>query len=167
MDHILSGLLSLTRVPTFRPEPLPLDLIVRQVLASLSEEDNARINSYVGSSPIVLGQDDLLQQVIMNILNNALKYSPDRIELSLSEIGGQALLSVRDFGEGVPEISLNKLTEPFFRIDKRKDGLGLGLALVKHTIGAMGGSCHFQNAKPGLKVNIYLPLAHLDDMDSE
>src|SRR5690606_28453878 len=85
---------------------------------------------------IVYGDSDRLEQVVMNVLQNAYQYSPNGnpIEIRLFEKGEKAVLQIKDYGEGIPSEDLPKVTERFYRVNKartRKDGgTGLGLAIV-------------------------------------
>ncbi len=162
MEDILTGLLTLTRSPKLNPEPLLLEPIIEEVIESLSPKNQKRINLIKQSSAIVLSQDDLLRQVVLNLISNALKYSDDKVDCIISE-NGNALITVRDYGPGVPEHALNKLSEPFFRLDTRKTGLGLGLALTRHIVKSINGTLSFKNSSPGLEVKVSLPLAELPD----
>ncbi len=165
METILTGLLTLTRSPNLKPEPILLNQMIEQIAHELDK--HKRIKLEFAASPIVLSEDNLLRQVLVNLIQNALKFSAKEVCVCVTQSAGIACLSIRDFGVGVPEESLDKLTEPFYRVDKRKQGLGLGLALVQHSVDAMRGSLSFQNAQPGLRVLLSLPLAHLDALSDE
>jgi len=93
---------------------------------------------------MVRGDRDELTRVFENLVENALKYgaSGRRVELtltrSLGEAGGDATVTVRDYGPGIAAEHLPRLTERFYRIDvgqsRAEGGTGLGLALVKHIL---------------------------------
>lgn len=165
METILTGLLTLTRSPNIKPEPILLNQMIEQIAHDLDKYKRVKLE--FTASPIVLSEDSLLRQVLVNLVQNALKFSAKEVSVCVTEADAIACLSIRDFGVGVPEESLEKLTEPFYRVDKRKQGLGLGLALVQHSVSAMGGELQFQNAQPGLRVLLSLPLAHSDAMPNE
>ncbi|HHO55257.1 MAG TPA: HAMP domain-containing histidine kinase [Trueperaceae bacterium] len=162
MEDILTGLLTLTRSPKLNPEPILLEQNISEVVSGLSSANRARVNIIIESSPIAMSQDDLIKQVILNLLSNALKYSEGSVEIILKTTD-QACIIIRDYGQGVPNDALSKLSEPFFRLDTRKAGLGLGLALTKHIVKSMNGTLQFTNASPGLKVTVSLPLAEIPD----
>lgn len=94
---------------------------------------------------------DRMIQVIDNIMNNAIKYSPDggTITVSLSETHNHILLSVRDQGLGIPKADLTKIFTRFYRVDKararQQGGTGLGLAISREVIKAHGGSIWAQS----------------------
>jgi signal transduction histidine kinase len=163
MEGILTGLLNLTRSPDLKPEPLPLEPIARRAAESFSREERERVQLIVQATPCVLGDEELLTRVLANLLGNALKYSAGEVYLRVRTRGDNAVVSVRDFGPGVPEAALEKLSEPFYRLDTRRAGLGLGLALARHIAGAMRGWLEFRVADPGLEVNLVLPALHLPE----
>lgn len=165
MEGILSGLLTLTRSPQFTPEPVMLENVVKQVIGSLcAETEQARVRFQHVASPVVLGREDLLKQIVSNLIQNALKYSTERVEVRLEEATNEARVIVRDYGTGVPNEVLEKLTDPFFRVDKRKGGLGLGLALVKHIVTSLKGTLLLRNSHPGLEATVTLPKANLGEL---
>jgi signal transduction histidine kinase len=90
----------------------------------------------------VLADADRLQQVLLNLLTNAIKFTPadGRISLTCARDGDLALLRVRDTGIGIPADQLQRVFEPFVQLDStRRDGVGLGLAISRELARAMGG----------------------------
>jgi two-component system sensor histidine kinase CpxA len=75
---------------------------------------------------------------------------------------GKAVLIVRDQGPGVPEDMLERIFQPFVRVDSSRTtatgGVGLGLAIVKRAVGLHRGEVRAENAEPGLRVLVELPL---------
>ncbi|MCG3118910.1 MAG: Sensor histidine kinase ResE [bacterium] len=97
--------------------------------------------------PLVIGDGDMLEQVILNLFTNAVKYSPENtaIEIRLKERENDVLIEVEDNGYGISEKAQQRLFEKFYRVtDNEKvreiTGTGLGLALVKEIIEIHGGS---------------------------
>ena len=90
--------------------------------------------------PSIVGDEDKLDQVLTNLLNNAIKYSPNGGEITLHAMtdGGDLLIGVEDQGMGIPKDHLHKVFDKFHRVnneDNRKIyGTGLGLYLVKHLV---------------------------------
>lgn len=158
IENALSGLLTLTRSTKLNPEPVLLEGIIHDLIEALPTPENKRIYLNKRSSPIAVGQEELIEQVISNLLQNALKYSQGQVSITLEESDQEAIIKIRDYGQGVPEESLARLTEPFFRLNKGQSGLGLGLALVEHIARSMKGKLSLINSSPGLKAIIYLPL---------
>jgi signal transduction histidine kinase len=95
-----------------------------------------------------------LQQVLINLVDNAVKYSaPDRpVDLILERQRNQALIHVRDRGIGIPLQDQRKIFERFYRVDghqtRSREGTGLGLAIVKSLVEGMGGQVSVRS-KPG------------------
>jgi two-component system sensor histidine kinase CpxA len=112
-----------------------------------------------------LGDRELLWRAMENLLRNALRHTdPDNgVILSLERDRKQAHLSVRDFGSGLPEGELEKIFEPFYRVQESRDrgsgGHGLGLSIAATAVRRHGGRIGAQNADGGgLIVRISLPL---------
>jgi signal transduction histidine kinase len=84
--------------------------------------------------------------------------------LSLEEKLDEAIISVRDFGPGVPDKSLARIFDPFFRVEEARNtnggGSGLGLSIAKRAVHLHRGSIAAENATPGLRVTIVIPLTH-------
>ncbi len=86
----------------------------------------------------------LMARVLDNLVNNALRYCQQRIEIRFTSDGFRGVLTVDDDGPGIPENERNRVFEPFVRLDPSRDratgGCGLGLAIVSSVAVAMGGS---------------------------
>ncbi len=112
----------------------------------------------------VLGSRELLRRAIENVLRNAIRYSPEGapISLSVAEKEQAVVIVVRDHGPGVPEDSLARIFDPFFRVEEARDtnggGSGLGLSIAKRAVQAHHGSIAAENAGPGLRVSLSIPL---------
>ncbi len=127
-----------------------------------------------GTTPaFVHGDPERLAQVVRNLLDNALKYTPagGHVTISVGTENGDALLTVRDDGCGIDASLLARVFEPFVQapqgIDRRLGGLGLGLAVVKQIIELHGGSVVARSAgvDHGCEFSIRLPLAPSMSMD--
>jgi len=94
----------------------------------------------------VLADDEALAQILDNLVDNAIKYTPPqgRVTLRWFAEGSQSVLQVEDTGVGIPEKDLGRIFERFYRVDKARSrqlgGTGLGLAIVKHLAQVLGGS---------------------------
>lgn len=122
--------------------------------------------------PLLIGDLDRLQQLFINLVDNAVKYTPMGGEVALSATlvpaqngtAAQIEISVRDTGAGIPEKDLPRLTERFYRVDKARSrdlgGTGLGLAIVKHIVQAHRGELIIESElKKGTTVRVRLPAA--------
>ena len=96
----------------------------------------------------------LLQQAVLNLLDNAIEFSPEggQIELSASDDGEEVTLSVRDHGQGAPDYALPQLFDRFYSLPRPATGrksTGLGLALVREVARLHGGEATFENHPKG------------------
>lgn len=119
--------------------------LVNQVLhenRKMAEDKTLELNSVPARDDLeVFGDRDKLRQVLVNLVQNAIKYTENgKIEILVEEEAKQARVIVRDTGIGIPENYLDRIFERFFRIDKARSrsigGTGLGLAIVKHIVEA-------------------------------
>jgi two-component system phosphate regulon sensor histidine kinase PhoR len=107
---------------------------------------------------------ELMEQAVVNLLDNAIKYSPagSRIEVEARRSQREIRIHVRDQGMGIPSRHLPRLFERFYRVDKARSrnmgGTGLGLAIVKHIIQAHGGQVTVQSTQQrGSRFTLHLP----------
>ncbi len=104
--------------------------------------------------PRVVADRDRLAQVLINLLDNAVKFTPEggRIEVSARASAGRVVVSVEDNGIGIPRGEIGRIFERFYRVnrarDRRDGGTGLGLAIAKHLTQAMGGTIEVES-QPG------------------
>jgi two-component system phosphate regulon sensor histidine kinase PhoR len=111
----------------------------RQTLDLVSEPEPA---------PIVWADQEAVGQILDNLLDNALKYTPEggHIRVGWGEENGHGWFQVADDGIGIPDADLPRIFERFYRVDKARSrqmgGTGLGLAIVKHLTQAMKGNVH-------------------------
>ncbi|MDO4569824.1 MAG: ATP-binding protein [Planctomycetia bacterium] len=121
----------------------------------------------------VSGETQLLEQAVTNLILNAIKYSRSpSVEISLVSEGNWALLSVRDFGVGIPDADAERIFERFYRVDRARSrelgGTGLGLAIVKHIAQLHGGEALLHKTHPtGCTFQIRLPLVRLTSSPEE
>lgn len=116
-------------------------------------------------SQVTLFADGLkIEQCLLNLLTNAVHYSPDatEIELTLSQSDTDIQIELKDYGTGIPEADLPHIFERFYRVEKGRarhtGGTGLGLSIVKSTIEAHGGVITAQSAEEiGTTFTIILP----------
>jgi signal transduction histidine kinase len=128
-----------------------------ELLKTLAESKNVRIKYTAPKSsiPKIMLDDDKTRQVIMNITENAIQYSPAKgglVEVSLQKDKNKVVFKVKDNGIGVPKDQQAKLFTKMFRAsnakETRPDGTGLGLFLVKRVVEDQGGQVIFES-KPG------------------
>jgi signal transduction histidine kinase len=112
----------------------------------------------------ILGNRELLRRAIENVLRNAIRYSPERstIDVYLNDDSDAANIAIRDCGPGVPEDMLTRIFDPFFRVEEARDALGggsgIGLSIAKRAVQVHHGAISAENASPGLRVRIRIPI---------
>jgi two-component system phosphate regulon sensor histidine kinase PhoR len=152
LTNIVSDLLVLSTLESGKPpapEPISLRESIESALRTVEPVARARgVN--VAFQPAedldVLGHEVRLEQVFVNLLDNAIKFNrPDgEVHVEITREDGRAVVHVRDTGLGIPSRDLPRIFERFYRVDKARSratgGTGLGLAIVKHAVEQMGGS---------------------------
>ncbi len=118
-----------------------------------------------GGPVAVLADSDGMTRVLVNLLDNAVRYAASRVAVAVHSDGPDAVLTVTDDGPGIPAAEAEFVFGRFTRLDyarSREDGAdsgaGLGLAIVRATIRAHGGAVRLEDASPGLRVVVRLPL---------
>ena len=172
MTRIVKDLLTLTRLDYNRMEMHmePMDLRELGQKAAQAMEGQATgqgltLNCQLPDSlPMVVGDAERIQQVIINIITNAIKYNKPQgaIHITGGTEGEKVFLRVEDTGIGVPKEDLKRLFERFYRVDKARSresgGTGLGLAIAKQIVESHGGSIGFDSEYgKGSVVTLYLP----------
>ena len=115
----------------------------------------------------------LLEQAIINLLDNAIKYSPpgQTIHLAANRVNDEVVIQVRDHGCGIGREHLPRIFERFYRVDKARSrklgGTGLGLAIVKHIAQAHGGRASVESTRRRGKHLFYPFAARLFGIDRE
>jgi PAS domain S-box-containing protein len=167
VSRVTRGLVELQR------ERVDLKAVVASAVEQarpLVEGRKHRLDQVMDASPAWVDGDRVrLVQVVVNLLNNAAKYTPQggalTLSLSVEDGGGSATIAVRDNGIGIDPELLPQVFDLFTQAERTPDraqgGLGLGLALVKSLVGLHGGRVEAESAGPGLgsTFRITLPLA--------
>jgi two-component system phosphate regulon sensor histidine kinase PhoR len=114
----------------------------------------------------VLGDPEGITQIVENLLDNAIKYTPEsgRVRLRLRKGNGMVSLEIEDTGIGIPQKHLGRIFERFYRVDKARSrelgGTGLGLSIVKHLAAQMNGTVAVESEEgKGSCFSVTLPLA--------
>ena len=138
--------------------PLLADLA--ELYGAVAEEHGLRLVLEVPDTLAILGDRDLLQQAVANLLDNAIKFSPQGgvVSLSAQRTERQVWVSVADQGPGIPEADRPRATERFFRGEAARStpGSGLGLALVQAVALLHEGALQLDDAHPGLRASLVL-----------
>jgi two-component system phosphate regulon sensor histidine kinase PhoR len=151
LNHLIHDLLDISKLESgqmdVKQKPIRIKPLVAAILASLenqlSDKNITLIQQF--NSETIPGDEDLLQEVIINLLDNAIKYTPagGTVRIGTEQTKAGVSFYVEDTGIGIPKESLPRLFERFYRVDKGRSremgGTGLGLAIVKHIIERHGG----------------------------
>jgi two-component system phosphate regulon sensor histidine kinase PhoR len=175
LGRLLNDLTDLSNIElgrvSLRFEPTRLDEVVDSVLAIIaSKAESGRValaTELPSGLPAVSADRDRLAQILINLVDNAVKYTPagGRVSVRARETGAGAVeVSVADTGAGIPAADLPRITERFYRVDKARSrelgGTGLGLAIVKHLVLAHGGDLAIESVEgQGTTVRFTLPVA--------
>lgn len=148
-------------------ETVPLGSLITEVVHDCALEAEARgcgIKTSESITAQVIGNREMLRRAVENVLRNGIRYSPARttIQVSVKQESHNVVLSIRDHGPGVPADALSRLFDPFFRVEEERrangGGSGLGLSIAKRAVHLHHGSIVAENASPGLRVQITLPM---------
>ena len=154
MTRLVEDLLDVTRIAqgklVLKKEHIDLDPAITQAVqmnAPLREARRHRLSVSLSPTPLWVEADPVrLVQVLVNLLNNAAKYTPDGGEIAISATreGNEAVVRVKDNGVGIPPEKLNQIFEMFTQLDSdaehAQSGLGIGLTLVRRLVELHGGS---------------------------
>ncbi len=139
--------------------PLLRDLA--ELYDAVAESREQRLAVTISDAIEILGDRDMIQQAVSNLLDNALKFSPDGsvVRLSASGDAGGVCIEVADQGPGIPPEDRERATTRFFRGEQARStpGSGLGLALVQAVATLHGGALVLEDAEPGLRALLLLP----------
>ncbi|KAM3113348.1 ATP-binding protein [Phormidesmis sp. 146-33] len=168
--RMLQDLLDLARADSgnlhFRLNPIMLNTLVTEVAAMSQKVSNRPVKVLFPDEDVVTCADqDRLQQVLINLVDNAIKYSAadQPVELVLAQTEQYAMIQVRDRGIGIPLAHQNRIFERFYRVDeamtRSRDGTGLGLAIAKSLTEGMKGRITVRSSpNEGSTFTITLPL---------
>lgn len=153
LSRLIEDLLTLSSIESkekiIQPKPVRLARSIRTVINMLgpqiSEKELMVKFIYPPDMPSIHADEDLLGQVLINLLDNAIKYTPygGVIIIRCRQRDSRIIITVTDTGLGIPEDSIPRVFERFYRVDKARTrsqgGTGLGLSIVKHIVESHGG----------------------------
>ena len=172
LNHLVSDLLSLARVEERAGGPclvrVELENLVESAVRMHEEaaagKDIALSVSLPPETPVVFADRESLIQVINNLTDNAIKYTPagGAVTVRAAPEGDRVVLEVQDTGVGIPPEDLDRIFERFYRVDKARSrevgGAGLGLSIVKHLVQSMNGSVSVESIyQQGTTFRVSLP----------
>ena len=180
MNRLTEDLLTMTRVESagqeLDPKPMRADLLVQEAIQSVSgiaQDAGVKIEAVDLLSQTVLADHDAVIQILMNLIENAVKYGRERTTQSSRVVVSTKLVTqpasavefeVQDFGSGIASEHLPRLFERFYRVDKARSletgGTGLGLAIAQYMVQALGGEIGAESElNKGSRFFFTLPMA--------
>lgn len=163
MSRLIDDLLTLSRLESQQMAIVPTPVDLSELLSSTeksfrkhAKDKGVALSAKVPEDlPTVSGDRDRLEQVVVNLLDNAIKYTPEggSVILRATSENGAIKVEVIDTGIGIPEADMPRIFERFYRVDKARSrdlgGTGLGLAIVKHIMQGHNGTLNVESS-PGV-----------------
>jgi len=162
LTDLITDLLSLSEMEStdfvLQLQPVSLEGTIRRACSLLEGKAAGKsiaLHTPGGELPCVLADQGRLEQVLINLVDNAVKYTlpGGKVELAVSDEGESVRIAVRDTGPGIPAESIPRLFERFYRVDagrsRGEGGTGLGLAIVRHIVLLHGGTVRVENNSDG------------------
>jgi heavy metal sensor kinase len=170
---LVDRLLTLSRADARRGK-LSSDVVDLAILAEevaeqldvLADEKHQSLNLEIKSHPTWIGDRLVLRQALLNLVDNAIKYSPEGAEITvrLDQQSNDAVLEVSDTGPGIPEELQSRIFDRFYRVDESRSrnngGTGLGLSIAKWAVEANGGQLTMES-RHGHGCTFRITLPHL------
>lgn len=160
-DKLLQIAAAESGVRTRSLEPLDIAAIARDMaeLYEASADEQDMMLRYTGPDTLqVRGDRDLMATAMASLIDNAIKYAKigSCVDIKVYTEREDCVVSVRDYGPGVPEADIGRLCERFYRVDQSRGlpGNGLGLSIVSAIAQLHGASLQLRNARPGLEVSL-------------
>ena len=178
LTRLINDILSISKLESGMTETaterIQLDKMAFEVADMLrihAEEKQVTINAHRNKKPVyILGNPDHVEQMLINLIENAIKYNKPGGSVTVHVFGNEheANVTISDTGIGIAEEHLPRLFERFYRVDKGRSrsmgGTGLGLAIVKHIVRGMNGEIEVHSKLgEGTEFLVTLPIAPQDD----
>lgn len=171
LSHLILDVLTLSRLESkeikFNFENISINKVIENTIKNLkweAKEKNIEINTFFSNLPLIEGDSERLGQVFHNLIENAIKFTPEkrRIDISSEKKGYSFIISVKDKGIGISSRNLNKIFDKFYQVDTGLDrkyrGSGLGLTICQGIVKAHGGEIKVKSElKKGTTFKIILP----------
>lgn len=171
MHRLIDDILELSSIESGKIEvqtkQIPLASLVKEIFTNLSNkagERRIKLVNEVSADALVFADAVRLEQMLTNLIDNAVKFNREdgEVTVSFTENGAKDLISVADTGEGISSEHLQRIFERFYRTDRARSqeigGIGLGLAIVKHLARLHGGEISVSsNVGKGTVFSIELP----------
>ena len=173
MEKLVQDLLTLSKYDNNRARNKPAEFDLGELAKACKEKfdieikrKNQDVNCFVTADvPNVYADKDGIERVILNILSNSIKYTPDggKIDIYVGYVHNDAYVKIKDTGIGIPKNDLERIYERFYRVDKARSrqlgGTGLGLSIAKEIIEKNNGSINIKSkVNEGTEVVIQIPV---------
>lgn len=173
MEKLVQDLLTLSKYDNNRARNKPVEFDLGELAKACKEKfdieikrKNQDVNCFVTADvPNVYADKDGIERVILNILSNSIKYTPDggKIDIYVGYVHNDAYVKIKDTGIGIPKNDLERIYERFYRVDKARSrqlgGTGLGLSIAKEIIEKNNGSINIKSkVNEGTEVVIQIPV---------
>ena len=166
IKKIIDNLNNYSRYPSKEYKKISLNEVVEVAVSItnnfISKSTNNFNVSYSKGFPLVFGSLNRLEQVVINLINNAcqsLRNKDEAIKIRTYEENNKAIIEIIDEGEGIDEKDLKHIFDPFYTTKREKGGTGLGLSISYNIVKNHGGEFKIESTKgSGTKAKIYLPI---------
>lgn len=174
LSRLVEDLRSLSEIESgkvvLRCELVPLYEVAKDVCEMFQSQlakKELHVSNNIGAEISAWADRDRLIQILVNLVDNAIKYTPagGTVSFQATPLGDQHIsLQVKDTGQGIPSMDLPRITERFYRVDRARSreegGTGLGLSIVKHLLQLLGGKLRIQSELGrGTMVEVILPVS--------
>ena len=181
MTHIVQDLLTLSRLDSGRTEMVmarfsfgdAIDAVLRSIALEAQRHGHELTSDCPEHLPLIMGDRGRIEQVMLNVLSNAVKYTPDggHIRVTAGDAGDTVWMEVADDGIGIPEKDRGRIFERFYRVDKARSresgGTGLGLSIATEIVQRHNGSLSLVDREgPGTTVRLELPVMQSEGQEA-
>jgi two-component system sensor histidine kinase VicK len=175
MTRLVKDLLQLSRMDSqkmhFKMKVISFNDLVKNAVEKMQIEAKSKGQQLecftIGEIPEIKADRDRIEQVVINILSNSIKYTPEngRITVYIGKTYSEVYVKVSDTGLGIPESDVDRIFERFYRVDKARSremgGTGLGLSIAKEIVEAHGGTITVSSEiGKGTDVTVKLPMCN-------
>jgi signal transduction histidine kinase len=182
LSHLVENILDFSRIEaqkkTYRLEPVAIKSVIERTIErfrTISDSENITLDvEYSPQLPIVNIESNSIEQAILNLLDNAVKYSDEKkvVHISAGVRNGELLISITDNGVGIKKEDLKRIFEKFYRAEslsgKKVSGSGIGLSLVKEIMEVHGGKVNVESeVNKGSTFILHLPLTDENDYEKD
>ena len=178
LTKLIEDLLDVSKIQAggleYAEERIAIDALIQDIVETIQHINATHtIHMHGTSHKYVIGDSDRLGQVFINLMTNAIKYSPQAtsVDVSMAATNDEVLVGVRDYGVGIPEEHLSKVFERFYRAHDAKQqtvpGLGMGLYIAHEIVKRHGGRIWVESTEgKGATFYVALPTETEDEVSA-